>query len=121
MYLKCYFKAVILCFFLELLPDQVKQLTLVKITSSSVTFSWNPPTIDRFEKDISYYHIKIQKMISRFLVLNINHTNKINEKEVQGLSPYTEYELSIAAGNVYGIGEEKTVTITSGETGNKIN
>ena len=40
---------------------------------------------------------------------------------MQGLSPYTEYELSIAAGNVYGIGEEKTVTITSGETGNKIN
>ena len=51
----------------------------------------------------------------------MNHTNKINEKEVQGLSPYTEYKLSIAAGNVYGIGEEKTVTFTSGETGNKIN
>ena len=99
----------------------MKQLTFVKITSWSVTFSWNPRIIDRFEKPILYYYIKIQKKISRLLVLNINHTNKINEKEVQGLSPYTEYEISIAAGNVYGIGEEKAVIFTSGETGNKIN
>ena len=56
-------------------------------------------------------------MISRLLVLNINHTNKINEKEVQGLSPYTEYEISIAAGNVYGFGEERNVTFTSAEAG----
>ena len=108
-------------YFSELLPGQVKILPFVKLTSSSVTFSWNPPIIDRFEKPILYYYIKIQKKISRFLVLNINHTNKINEKEVQGLSPYTEYEISIAAGNVYGIGEEKTVPFTSGETGKKIN
>ena len=99
----------------------MKELTLVKITSSSVTFSWNPPTIDRFEKPILYYHIKIQNKISRLVVLNINYTNKINEKEEQGLSPYTEYEISIAAGNVYGFGEEKTVIFTSGETGKKIN
>ena len=51
----------------------------------------------------------------------MNHTNKINEKEVQGLSPYTEYEISIAAGNVYGIGEEKTLTFMSGEAGKIIN
>ena len=103
------------------MPGLVKILPLVKLTSSSVTFSWNPPVIDRFETPILYYHIKIQKTISRFLVLNINHTNKINEKEVQGLSPYIEYKLSIAAGNVYGIGEEKTVPFTSGETSKKIN
>ena len=102
-----------------MLPDQVKQLFLA--TSSSVTFSWNPPIIDRFEKPISHYYIKIQKKFSGFLVVNINETNNINEKEVQGLSPYTEYEISIAAGNVYGIGEEKAVIFTSGETGNKIN
>ena len=92
-------------------------MVLVKISSSSVIFSWNPPTIDRFEKNISYYHIKIQKKISRFLVLNINHTSKINEKEVQGLLPYTEYEISIAVGNVYGFGEEINVTFTSAEAG----
>ena len=95
----------------------MKILPFVKITSSSVTFSWNPPVIDRFETPILYYHIEIHKKISRFLVLNINHTNNINEKEVQGLSPYTEYELSIAAGNVYGFGEERNVTFTSAEAG----
>ena len=92
-------------------------MTLVKISSSSVTFSWNSPIIDRFEKPILYYYIKIQKRFSGFLVLNINHTNKINEKEVQGLLPYTEYEISIAAGNVYGFGEERNVTFTSAEAG----
>ena len=98
----------------------MKQFNLVKVTSSSVIFSWNPPITDRFEKPILYYHIKIQKKISRFVVLNIIHTNKINEKEIQGLSTYTEYELSIEAGNVYGFGEEKTFIFTSGETGNQI-
>ena len=92
-------------------------MVLVKISSSSVTFSWNPPIIDRFEKPISHYYIKIQKKFSGFLVLNINETNNTNEKEVQGLSPYTEYEISIAAGNVYGFGEERNVTFTSAEAG----
>ena len=92
-------------------------MTIINITSSSVTFTWNPPIIDRFEKPILYYYIKIQKKFSRFLVLNITHTNKINEKEVQGLSPYTEYEISIAAGNVYGFGEERNITFTSAEAG----
>jgi hypothetical protein len=46
------------------------------------------------------------------LILNIT-TGKLNEYEINNLTPYTTYEISVAAGNYYGFGEE---TFTSFST-----
>jgi hypothetical protein len=39
------------------------------------------------------------------LILNIT-TGKVNEYEINNLTPYSTYEISVAAGNDYGFGEE---------------
>ena len=57
--------------------------------------------------------------MSRSVVLYINHTIKMNEREVRRLTPYTEYEISLAAGNIYGFGEERNLIFISAEAGER--
>ena len=43
----------------------------------------------------------------------------MNEREVRRLTPYTEYEISLAAGNIYGFGEERNLIFISAEAGER--
>ena len=54
------------------------------------------------------------------IVYNVSVTNGTSEKELRYLSPFTEYKLSITAGNVYGFGKESTVSFTTAEEGKLI-
>jgi hypothetical protein len=98
-------------FFLALLPDKPTNLTVTKITSRSAEISWADPENTGDDKGrlavLSGFFIKLKKGNSP--ILNIT-TDKVNERKLTNLTPYTTYEISVAAGNKHGFGE---VTITS--------
>jgi hypothetical protein len=51
------------------------------------------------------------------LILNIT-TGKVNEYEINNLTPYTTYEISVAAGNYsYGFGEESSTSFSTTSDG----
>ncbi|XP_028416861.1 uncharacterized protein LOC114541076 [Dendronephthya gigantea] len=85
-----------------LYPDQPRNITAFKIKSQSVEISWIDPENQGFTS-VSRFWIKMKKDNS--LILNIN-TGKINEYKIDKLTPYTSYEISVAAGNKDGFGEE---------------
>jgi hypothetical protein len=50
------------------------------------------------------------------VILNIT-TGKVNKYEINNLTPYTTYEISVAAGNDYGFGEESNTSFLTSEEG----
>ena len=99
-------------FFLALLPDKPTNLTATNITSRSAEISWLDPENTGDDKGrqlavLSGFFIKLKK--GNTLIWNIT-TDKVNERKLTHLTPYTTYEISVAAGNKHGFGE---VTITS--------
>ena len=44
-------------------------------------------------------------------------TGKVNEYEIDNLTPFTTYEISVAAGNGYGLGEETITSVLTSEEG----
>ena len=107
-----YFKIILVLFYIALAPDKPTNLTVTNITSRSADVSWLDPKRRRvfIYPYISRFWIKLKKENS--LILNIT-TGKVNEYEINNLTSYTRYEISVAAGNSYGFGEE---TITSFQT-----
>ena len=101
--------------FLDLYPQEPSDLTLTDITSSSVVLSWKSPA-NLGEKPVSNFRIKV-KRTGTILVLNIDIKSSKDSMKVQNLSPYTKYEISIAAGNSRGFGNEATVSFTTAEAG----
>jgi hypothetical protein len=41
----------------------------------------------------------------------------VNKYEINNLTPYTTYEISVAAGNYYGFGEESNTSFLTSEEG----
>ncbi len=74
--------------------------------STSAEISWLDPK-NRGRNGLSRFLIKLRKESA--LILNVT-TGKVNEYEIDNLTPYITYEISVAAGNRYGFGEE---TVTS--------
>ena len=101
---------------LGLVPDKPRNLTVANITSSSAVISWLDPDPPRFSKSYSSrFFIKLKK--HNTLVLNIS-TGKVNECELNNLTPYTTYEISVAAGNdEYGFGEDSFIAFITSEEG----
>jgi hypothetical protein len=88
-------------------------LTVTNIKSRSAEISWQDPEgHGRFGH--SRFWIKLKKENS--LILNIT-TGKVNKYEINNLTPYTTYEISIAAGNDYGFGEESSTSFLTSEEG----
>jgi hypothetical protein len=96
-----------------LLPDKPTNLTVTNIKSRSAEISWLDPKI-RGILGISRFSIKLKKESS--LILSIT-TGKVNEYEVNNLTPDTRYEISVAAGNYYGFGEETFTSFLTSEGG----
>ena len=103
-------------FFVALLPDKPRNLTVANIMSRSAEISWLDPE-NTGDGDLTGFWIKLKKENS--LIQNTT-TNKHNKYEINNLTPYTTYEISVAAGNKHGFGEEtNTFFMTSEEGKNK--
>ena len=103
---------------LGLVPDKPRNLTVANITSSSAVISWLDPQRQRsYYRRYSYssrFFIKLKK--DNTLILNIS-TGKVNEYEFNKLTPYSTYEISVAAGNHYGFGEDSFIAFITSEEG----
>ncbi|XP_028402625.1 receptor-type tyrosine-protein phosphatase F-like isoform X2 [Dendronephthya gigantea] len=94
-----------------LYPDQLRNLIVFNIKSRSVEISWIDPENQGFT-NVSRFWIKMKKNDS--LILNIT-TEKLNEYKMNKLTPDTSYEISVAAGNNDGFGEEKSIMFSTRE------
>ncbi|XP_028402633.1 uncharacterized protein LOC114525468 [Dendronephthya gigantea] len=95
-----------------LYPDQPRNLIVFNIKSRSVEISWIDPENQGFSS-VSRFWIKMKKNDS--LILNIK-TGKMNKYKIDKLTPYTNYEISVAAGNKDGFGEETSSSFITLET-----
>jgi hypothetical protein len=69
------------------------------------------------ERKYSYFSrflIKLKK--ENTLILSIR-TGRANEYQLNNLTPYTTYVISVAAGNHYGFGEESVSSFLTSEEG----
>ena len=99
--------------FAALLPDKPTKLTVTNIMSRSAEISWLDPE-NTGDGDLTRFWIKLKKDNS--LILNTT-TNKFNKYERDNLTPYTTYEISVAAGNKHGFGEEIITSFITSEEG----
>ncbi len=109
-----YFKIIFVLFYIGLLPDKPTNLTVTKITSRSADVSWLYPKRPGFLAYIYNFWIKLKK--EKSLILSIT-TRKVNEYVIDNLTPYTTYEISVAAGNYLGFGEETNTSFLTSEEG----
>jgi hypothetical protein len=92
--------------FLALLPDKPTNLTVTNIKSRSAEISWLDPE-NTGVGNLTGFWIQLKKENS--LIQNITE-DKNNECDLDNLTPYTTYKISVAARHKHGFGEE---TITS--------
>ena len=106
-----YFKIIFVLFPIGLVPDKPTNLTVINITSRSADVSWLDPKrrVVFIYIHISRFWIKLKKENS--LIVNVT-TGKVNQYKIDYLTPYTTYEVSVAAGNKYGFGEETTTSFS---------
>ncbi len=89
-----------------MIPGRPRNLKVTNITSKSADISWlNPHNIRLLN-----FWIKLKKENS--LILNVT-TGRVNKYEIRNLTSYTTYEISVAAGNEYGFGEEAITSFST--------
>ena len=81
--------------------------------SRRAEISWIDPQ-NTGDGGLTGFLIKLKKGNS--LIVNIT-TNKINRYQINNLTPYTTYEISVAAGNKHGFGEETIISFITTEEG----
>ena len=81
--------------------------------SRRAEISWIDPQ-NTGDGGLTGFLIKLKKGNS--LIRNIT-TNKINRYQIVNLTPYTTYEISVAAGNKHGFGEETIISFITTEEG----
>ena len=95
------------------LTEKPTNVIVANITSRSAEISWLDPK-DPGRYGLSRFWIKLQKENS--LIRNIT-TGKVNEYKINNLTPYTTYEISVAAGNYFGFGEESNTSFSTTSEG----
>ena len=104
---------------IALSPDKPTNLTVTNITSTSAEISWKHPQNKGGYKDkptvLFGYLIELKKDSS--LIRNITTGNVTCTYKLDNLTPYTRYEISVAAKNIFGFGEETSVLFTTSEEG----
>ncbi len=107
--------ACMISFFLALLPDKPTNLTFTNIMSRSAEITWLHPN-NTGDGDLTRFWIKLKMKKDNSLILNTT-TNKLNKYEINNLTPYTTYQISVAAGNKHGFGEETNTSFMTSEGG----
>ena len=98
-----------------MLHDKPGNLTVANITSRRAEISWLDPEYQRSNRyQLSRFLIKLKK--ENTLILNIT-TGRVNAYELNNLTPFTTYEISVASGNEYGFGEESVASFSTFEEG----
>ena len=100
-------------FSLAALPDKPTNLTIISITSRSVKISWKDPK-NHGRYGLSLFWIKLMRDNS--LILSIT-TGRQNKYEIDNLTPYTEYEISVAAVNRVGFDDGALFSFLTSEEG----
>ena len=103
----------LLFFHVALFPDRPTNFTVTNITSRSAEISWLDPK-NTGDGDLTRFWIKLKK--DKSLILNTT-TNKLNKYEINNLTPYTTYEITVAAGNKHGFSEETNTSFMTSEEG----
>ena len=112
-----YFKIIFVLFYIGLVPDKPTNLTVTNITSRSADVSWLDPKRRRVitaYPSILHFWIKLKKENSLILSITLG---KVNEYEMNNLTSYTTYEISVAAGSYRGFGEETITSFLTSEEG----
>ena len=98
-----------------MVPDIPRNLIVANITSKSAVISWLDPKREKYTRHgHSRFVIKLKK--GNVLIRSIT-TVKVNEYIIKNLTSYTTYEISVAAGNGYGFGEESVTSFLTSEEG----
>ena len=101
-------------FLIAFFPDKPTNLTVSNIKSRSAEITWAYPK-NQGKYGLSRFRIELKKENS--LILNIT-TGRVNKYEINNLTPYTTYEISVAAGNYYyQFGEESNTSFLTSEEG----
>ena len=86
---------------------------VTNIKSRSAEISWLDPN-NTGDGDLTEFWIKLKKENS--LTQNITK-DKVNQYDLDNLTPYTKYEISVAVGNKHGFGEEIITSFLTSEEG----
>ena len=94
-------------------PDKPTNLIVSNITSRGAQISWIDPKNDE-KYGLSLSLIKLKK--EDFLIRKIFAEN-VNEYEIDDLTPFTTYKISVAAGNCFGFSEKTITSFLTSEEG----
>jgi hypothetical protein len=99
--------------YIAFVPHKPTNIIVTNLASRKAAISWiDPKNQGRYR--LSRFWIKLNKENS--LILNIT-TGKVNEYKIDHLIPHTTYEISVAAGNYLGFGEEIITSFLTSEEG----
>ena len=97
-----------------LIPGKPRNLTVANITSRTAVISWLDPQLQEFFEYASRFFINLKKENTTILSIA---TGKVNKYKLYNLTSYTTYEISVSAGNYYGVGEESVTSFLTSEEG----
>ena len=96
-----------------LVNDKPTNLAVANITSRSAEISWLDPK-NHGKYGLSHFWIKLKKNV---VIRSFTTRQKVNEYEIDNLTPHATYEISVTAGNDKGYSEGTTTTILTSEEG----
>ena len=89
---------------------------MTNTTSTTVTFSWIPPSEKGDGVLDHYYRYKIRTQGNLVYSDWVASTDN-NGALIKNLKPYTKYELSLSARNKHGLGESSNVSFITQQAG----
>ena len=101
--------------YIVLLPEKPRNLSVSNIERNSARLSWLPlQGLDSMET-VQKFKIIVTKEELQILVVQVSN---VNEYVISNLSPYTTYQVFLAAANTRGVGEKASVEFITAEAGN---
>ena len=100
-------------YFIVLLPDAVKQLNVSRKTAITADISWTFPEYEG-HGGITYFLISLNDSNQS---TNVTRQSGNNQHQLKNLKSYTNYKVTVQAGNAYGLGSITSETFGTDEAG----